>query len=65
VTIAVLVAGLFWWTVSIAGAALTLAICGFYLARLSAPGRRDSAGLAGFTLFAALACGLLVLRLAS
>lgn len=50
---------------SIAGAALAVAISGFYLARLAHPGRRDPAGLAGFAIFGALACALLALRIAS
>lgn len=51
---------------SIAGAALTVAVSGFYLARLAEPGRRDPAGLAGFAVFAVfgvLACALLALRI--
>jgi hypothetical protein len=59
----VLVAGLFLRPASIAGAVLAVAISGFYLVRLSAKGRRDPAGLTGFTVFCALAGALLALRL--
>jgi len=48
----------------VAGAALTTAICGLYLIRLGAPGRRDPAGITGFAIFGAWAIGLLVLQLA-
>jgi hypothetical protein len=34
-----------------------------YLARLVAPGRRDAAGLVGFTLFGLLGVALLAVRL--
>lgn len=47
---------------SVAGALATLGICGFYLLRLAAPGRRDPAGLAGFTIFGGIALALLLLR---
>lgn len=50
--------------VGAAGAALTLAICGVYLVRLAARGRRDRAGIAGFAIFGAWAVGLLVLQVA-
>jgi hypothetical protein len=40
-----------------------LAISAVYLVRLSARGRRDPAGLAGFALFGTLAAALLVVRL--
>jgi len=46
------------------GAALTSAICVLYLVRLAAPGRRDGAGIAGFTLFGLWAVALLALQLA-
>lgn len=59
---ALLVAGLAVRALSIAGAALALAVSCFYLARLVHPGRRDRAGLAGFAIFGALASALLVLR---
>jgi hypothetical protein len=48
---------------SIVGAALTVAVSGFYLARLAEPGRRDPAGLAGLAVFGVLACALLALRI--
>jgi uncharacterized membrane protein YhdT len=57
-----LAVGLALGVVGIAGAALALAVSLFYLARLSGPGRRDPAGLAGFAVFGAMACALLVLR---
>jgi hypothetical protein len=60
-----LAAGLAVRALGIAGAALALAISCFYLVRLAQPGRRDPAGLAGFTLFGALASALLALRLAT
>lgn len=63
VTAAALIAGIAVPGASIAGAALTISICAFYLVRLSHPGRRDVAGLTGFTLFAALGSTLLSLRL--
>jgi hypothetical protein len=47
---------------SIAGAAVIIVICGFYLLRLSAPGRRDPAGIIGFAIFGAWAVALLLLR---
>ena len=47
---------------SVAGALATLGICGFYLLRLTDPGRRDPAGLGGFTIFGGMALALLVLR---
>jgi hypothetical protein len=59
----VLAAGLFLRPASIAGAVLAIAISGFYLVRPAATGRRDPAGLTGFTVFCALACALLALRL--
>jgi hypothetical protein len=49
---------------SIAGAALTTAICGLYLVRLGAPGRRDLSGIAGFAIFGTWAVALLALQLA-
>lgn len=58
-----LVTGLFLRPASIAGAVLAIAISCFYLVRLAARGRRDPAGLTGFTVFCALACALLALRL--
>lgn len=45
----VLVTGLFLRAASIAGSALAIAISCFYLVRLAAKGRRDPAGLTGFT----------------
>lgn len=62
-TAALLAVGLFIRGVGIAGASIALAISAVYLVRLSAPGRRDPAGLAGFSLFGALAAALLVVRL--
>jgi hypothetical protein len=56
-----LAAGLAYRPLSIAGAALTIAICAVYLARLAAPGRRAPDGIAAFTLFGALALALLLL----
>jgi hypothetical protein len=60
-----LLAGLAIQAASIAGAAGALAISCFYLARLTRPGRRDPAGLAGFAVFGALASALLALRIAT
>ncbi len=48
----------------IAGAAVTTAVCGVYLIRLAAPGRRDGAGIAGFGIFGASALVLLILQVA-
>lgn len=48
----------------VVGAALTSAICAVYLLRLAGRGRRDPAGIAGFTIFGAWAVALLVLQLA-
>ncbi len=62
-TAMLLTAGLAVRALSIAGAALAVAVSVFYLARLAGPGRRDRAGLAGFAIFGALACALLALRL--
>jgi hypothetical protein len=62
-TAVVLAVGLFLRGPSIAGAALSLAISLVYLVRLAHPRRRDGAGLAGFTLFGALAAALLVVDL--
>ena len=64
-TAVLLLAGVFLRPVSIAGAVLAIAISGFYLVRLAAPGRRDSSGLTGFIVFGALAGALLALRLLS
>jgi hypothetical protein len=62
-TAALLAIGLFIRGVGIAGATIALAISVVYLVRLSARGRRDPAGLAGFALFGVLAAALLVVRL--
>jgi hypothetical protein len=59
-----LAAGLALRALSITGAAGALAVSCFYLARLVHPGRRDRAGLAGFALFGALACALLIVCIA-
>jgi hypothetical protein len=61
---ALLGAGLAVRPLSLAGAALTIAICAVYLARLAAPGRRAPDGIMAFTLFGALGLALLVLQLA-
>lgn len=62
---AVLVAvGLILRPFGIAGAALTIGICLLYLVRLADRGRRDRAGIAGFTIFGMLALALLVLQIA-
>jgi hypothetical protein len=58
-----LTAGLAFRPASIAGAALTIAICALYLIRLAAPSRRDPSGVAAFLLFGALAVALLVLQI--
>jgi hypothetical protein len=63
VTALALAVGLAVRVLSIAGAGAALAVSCFYLARLTEPGRRDRAGLAGFAIFGALACALLVLRI--
>jgi len=63
VTALALAAGLAVRVLSIAGAGAALAVSCFYLARMTEPGRRDRAGLAGFAIFGALACALLVLRI--
>ena len=47
----------------VAGAAIVTCVCLVYLVRLSAAGRRDRSGVAGFALFGAWAVGLLVLQL--
>jgi hypothetical protein len=57
-----LTAGLAFQQASIAGAAVTVAICALYLIRLAAPGRRDPSGVTAFLLFGALAVALLVLQ---
>lgn len=44
------------------GAVIITIVCLVYLIRLSAPGRRDGSGIAGFVLFGAWAVGLLVLQ---
>lgn len=64
-TAVLLIAGLAVRVLSIAGAALAVAVSVFYLVRLSGPGRRDPAGLAGFAIFGALACALLALRIST
>jgi hypothetical protein len=56
-------AGLAFRPASIAGAAVTIAICALYLIRLAALGRRDPSGVTAFLLFGALAVALLVLRI--
>ena len=58
-----LVAGPAFRPASIAGAAITIAICALYLIRLAAPGRRDPSGVTAFLLFGALAVALLVLQI--
>lgn len=61
---AVLVAvGLAFRPASIAGAAVTVAVCALYLIRLAAPGRRDPSGVMAFFLFGALAVALLAVQL--
>lgn len=47
----------------IAGAIVMCAVCAVYLIRLSASGRRDPAGLAGFILFGGFAVALLACQL--
>ena len=56
--------GLFVRPVSIVGAAILTAVCGYYLIRLAAPARRDPSGVFAFLLFGAWAVGLLVVQLA-
>lgn len=56
-------AGLALRPLGIAGAIVVCAVCAVYLLRLSAPGRRDPAGLAGFILFGGFAVTLLVCQL--
>jgi hypothetical protein len=63
-TAIVLIIGVWVRVLGIIGAALALAISCFYLVRLAGPGRRDTAGIAGFALFGALAAALLAVRLA-
>jgi hypothetical protein len=63
ITAALLVVGVFIRGIGIAGASIALAISALYLARLSARGRRDPAGLVGFGLFGLLAAALLAVRL--
>lgn len=58
-----LAAGLALRPLSIAGAALTIAICGVYLIRLAAPGRRAADGIGAFGLFGGVAVALLALQL--
>ena len=62
-TAGLLVAGFASSRVGIAGAATALLISVFYLARLAHPRRRAADGIAGFTLFGALAGALLSLQL--
>lgn len=61
-TALLLVLGLFARPPAIAGAALSTAICGYYLIRLAAPGRRDPSGVAAFVLFGACSVALLLVR---
>ncbi|NUP52176.1 MAG: hypothetical protein HOW97_33360 [Catenulispora sp.] len=63
-TALLLAIGLFGRPVSVAGAVLSTAICGYYLLRLAAPGRRDPSGLAAFALFGACSAALLIVQLA-
>jgi hypothetical protein len=56
-------AGLAWRPFGIAGAIVVCAVCAVYLVRLSAAGRRDTAGVAGFILFGAFAVTLLACQL--
>ncbi|HET6865827.1 MAG TPA: hypothetical protein VFH80_07885 [Solirubrobacteraceae bacterium] len=58
-----LMAGVAVPALSVAGAAGTVLISLVYLVRLSAPSRRDPAGVAGFTLFALIGVALLRVRL--
>jgi hypothetical protein len=62
-TAALLAAGVAVRALSVAGAALALAISVVYVARLLDPDRRDPAGLVGFVLFGLLAGGVLALRI--
>ena len=48
--------------VGLVGAVIITVVCLVYLVRLSAPGRRDGSGIAGFALFGVWAVGLLVLQ---
>jgi hypothetical protein len=62
-TAALLAAGVAVRDLSIAGAALALAVSTVYIMRLLNRRRRDPAGLLGFTLFGALAGALLAVRM--
>jgi hypothetical protein len=55
--------GIFVRPLSIAGAVVLVLVCGYYLVRLAAPGRRDGSGVGAFVLFGAWAVGLLVVQL--
>jgi hypothetical protein len=58
-----LIVGLFVRPLELVGAGGALLVSVVYLIRLLAPGRRDGAGLVGFTLFGAFAAAVLALRL--
>jgi len=62
-TAGALITGLAWRPASIAGAAASIAISLFYLARLARPGGRDGTGFAAFGLFGALSVALLWIQL--
>lgn len=58
-----LIAGLIWRPVDLAGAATVLAVAVFYLVRLAHPARRAVDGIFAFTVFGALAAALLTVQL--
>jgi len=57
-----LAAGLAVPALGVAGALILAAVCAVYLLRLAAPGRRDAAGLAAFTVGLGCAIAVIVLR---
>lgn len=63
VTATLLIAGLVWRPLGVAGAAASVAIALFYLVRLGHPARRAADGIAAFILFGALGGALLALQL--
>ena len=61
-TAAMLLLGLMWQRAAVARAAVSIAICLFYLFRLARPGGRDGTRIAAFSIFGAPSVALLVLQ---
>jgi hypothetical protein len=60
-TAVILLVGLAWRPLTVVGAAVSTAICLFYLVRLARPSGRDRTGLMAFSIFGALSVALLAI----